>query len=110
VAASIVHENLAHEAGSDSEEMGAILPLRLIVIGEPEENLVDQRRRLQGMIASLAIEAERRDAAKLGVNQWYELSLGLPIPLSKPHQQLSNLALLRALPVVHLHLVPPARR
>ena len=40
---------------------------------------MDQRRRLQGVIASLAIEADRGDAAKLGVNQWYELSLGLPV-------------------------------
>lgn len=41
-----------------SKEVGAILPLRLIVMGEPQENFVDQRRRLQGVIASLAIEAE----------------------------------------------------
>src|SRR5271156_4102826 len=69
---------------------------------------MDQRRRLQGVIASLAIEAERGDAAKLGVNQGYQLSLGLPVPLSKPDQQLRNLALLRALPAVQLHLVPSA--
>ena len=71
---------------------------------------MDQRRRLQRVIATLAIEAERGDAAKLGINQWYELSLGLPVPLSKPDQQLCNLALLRALPGFHLHLVPSAGR
>ena len=58
---------------------------------------MDQRRRLQSVIASFAIEAERGDAAQLRVNQGYELSLGLPVSLSKPDQQLGNLALLLAL-------------
>ena len=71
---------------------------------------MDQRCRLQGVIASLAMEADRGDAAKLGINQWYELSLGLPVTISKPDQQFCNLALLRALPGVHLHLFPSAGR
>ena len=71
---------------------------------------MDQRGRLQRVIASLAIEAEGGEAVKLRVNQGYELSLGLPVPLPKPDQQLCNLAVLRGLGAVHLHLVPSAGR
>src|SRR5262249_8366805 len=53
--------------------MGAILPWHAADIDQAEKRLIDQRRRLQRVIATLATHVAGGDAAKLGIHERREL-------------------------------------
>ena len=60
----VIDQNLPHQASRDAEEMSAALPWHAL-IDQPQIGLVDQRRRLKGMVlpacdAGPAFEAPRR--------------------------------------------------
>jgi len=52
--ACIVQKNAAHDRGGDGKEVGAVLPMRFVLIDEPEVSLVYQGRSLQCVVAVLA--------------------------------------------------------
>jgi len=52
----VIDEDAPHQLGGDAEELRAILPVGLMLVDQAQVRLVDQRRRLQSMIGSLAAQ------------------------------------------------------
>ena len=66
--ARVIHENPAHRLGGDPEKMGPVLPADRTLIDQPDKGLVDERRRLQGVVGALAPQVAGRQPAQLGVD------------------------------------------
>ena len=47
--ARVIHQDVAHRARRHREEVGAVGPSLLFLIGQPEVGLMDERRGLQGV-------------------------------------------------------------
>ena len=71
---SVVHEDAAHDLRRDTKEVRAILPIDLALVNEPDVRLMDQGRRLQGVVGALAPKLARGDAAELGVDEGQQLT------------------------------------
>jgi hypothetical protein len=71
VVASVVNQNLTHESGSDGNEVGTILPFRLTSTCHAQKRLVNQRCRLEGVVAPFPAEVKRSQPPKLPINQGY---------------------------------------
>ncbi len=54
--AGMVGQHLAHEPGSDGDEMNAVLPVDPVEFDQPLPGLVDERRGLQRVVRTLATE------------------------------------------------------
>jgi hypothetical protein len=68
-AAGVTDQDAPHHLGGDAEELGAILPVDLVLIDEPEINLVHQRGRLEGVIGAFPAEEADGLAVQLFVDQ-----------------------------------------
>ena len=77
---------LAHHAGSDREEVSAVLQIELCV-RQSHPRLVDQRRRLKRMAVALARHLAGCDAAELVVDQGQKGVAGGLVPLPPFDQQ-----------------------
>ena len=53
MAASIVQQNASHDLGSHAKEVTPVLPFNRTLINQTEVSFVDERGRLQGMVAAL---------------------------------------------------------
>jgi len=71
----VVHEDTAHHAGSDAEEVAAILPLDASLVDETQIRLVHQRRRLQRVIGPLAAKMGAGQPAQLVIDEREKLFL-----------------------------------
>jgi hypothetical protein len=64
----MVHQDLAHEAGGDAEELGAVFDPQRRLIDEPEIRLMHQGSALQSVIASLRGEVVAGQPAEFVVH------------------------------------------
>src|SRR6185436_8891341 len=64
----MVDEDTAHHLRRHAEELGAILPVDRVLIGEAQVGLVHERRRLQGVAAALAAQVGRGPASQVLVD------------------------------------------
>ena len=55
-AASVIHQNLAHEPGGHAKKMRPILPMRSVLFHKPQVGLVYEGRRLEGMAVAFFAE------------------------------------------------------
>ena len=55
-AASVIHQNLAHEPGGHAKKMRPILPIRSVLFHKPQVGLVYEGRRLEGMAVAFFAE------------------------------------------------------
>jgi hypothetical protein len=69
----MVYQDAAHHLTADGEEVGAILPLGLLLIHQAKPRFVDQGRALQGVVAALTAKMAVSQPAQLGVDQRREL-------------------------------------
>ena len=69
VLACIVDQNLAHDVGRESDELGAAAPVDVFA-SEAEVGFVDQRCGLQGVVGALAAHVGLSETVKLGVDEW----------------------------------------
>ena len=69
----MIHEDPAHQPRSHREKVPAILPIDLFHSVQPQERLVHQGRRLQGVSRPLTRHALPGDPAKFPVHQRDEL-------------------------------------
>jgi hypothetical protein len=70
VATRVIDENPAHHLRRDTKEMRSILPVDVVLVDEPDVGLVNEGRRLQGVIGTLASELARRHPAQFRIDEW----------------------------------------
>src|SRR5262249_19115705 len=68
----IVDQNPTHHLSPNSEEMGAVVEGDRFRPEEPDTRLVDQRVRIQRVIAALAAQKARREPAQLRMDDLEE--------------------------------------
>ena len=66
--ARMVDENPSHRLGRDPEEVGPVLPFHRPLVDELEEGLVDERRRLQGVVRALLSHVAGRELPQLAMD------------------------------------------
>jgi hypothetical protein len=64
----VVHEDASHRAGGDAEEVTAVLEVARAAPDQPEPRVVDQRGRLQRVVAPLAGHELRGDVVQLAID------------------------------------------
>jgi hypothetical protein len=69
VIARVIDEHLAHDSRGDREEVSFALPPDARLIGESEECLVDERRRIQRVVFALALELPMGNRTQLGIDE-----------------------------------------
>jgi hypothetical protein len=65
----VVDEDLSHDSRGDREEVSFGLPPNARLIGESEECLVDEGRRVQRVTLALALELSMGDRTQLGIDE-----------------------------------------
>jgi hypothetical protein len=68
--ARVVNKDSPHHFSANSKELGAILPMRFFLIDQPNVSFVNQRCRLQGVIATLAAHVVMREPVQFRIDQW----------------------------------------
>jgi hypothetical protein len=80
--ARVVHQNAAHDLGRHAEELRAVLPRGAVLFDQSEVCLVDEGRRLEGMLATLSPQVGRGAAMQFLIDQRHELVARGGIPSS----------------------------
>jgi hypothetical protein len=88
--ARMVDENPPHHPRGHAEEVGAVEPGQLLLAHEPDEGLVDQRRRLQRVIATLSSQVAGRSLAKLLVHERDQILWRLLVSVPPRLEQLTD--------------------
>src|SRR6516162_10933105 len=83
----VVHEDLPHQPRRDPEEMGAILPLNVSPVDQPQIGLVHECRRLERVIAALTPHVRGRNTAQLALDTNHEALLLRSRPGPPPSQE-----------------------
>ena len=83
----MVHEDAAHHFGGHREEVRAVLPTRPILIDEPEVGFVNERGRLEGVVAPLPAQIGCRAPPQVLVNQLEEIVARLHVATPPGAQQ-----------------------
>jgi hypothetical protein len=73
VIARVIDEHLSHDSCGDREEVSLALPPDAWLIGESEECLVDERRRIQRVAFALALELPMGNRTQLGIDERNDL-------------------------------------
>ncbi len=69
--AAVIDENLAHLSSHNSKEMSSVFISARAIFGEPDENLVDESGRLQGMSCAFLAKKVSGHAAELAIGHVY---------------------------------------
>ena len=83
----------AHELRGHGKEVGAVLPLWMVFIGELEVGVVEQSRGLESVARSFPFHALMRDALKLGLDERDEPFQGARIAAAPLKEELRDLLL-----------------
>jgi len=65
----MVHQDVAHHARGDAEELSAAFPIHLTHAFDVEIHLMHQRRGLERMAGSFACKKDGRKAPQFAINQ-----------------------------------------
>src|SRR6266446_6890598 len=68
IAPGVTDQDLTHGASGDGEEVGAILPARIGLVGQTQISLVDQRRSLQCVVGTLSTHMTMSDAPEFFID------------------------------------------
>jgi hypothetical protein len=67
-----IDQDAPHQPRRHRQKVGAVLPVHLSDVDQPQIRLVDERRGLQGLAGSLAREASLRDSPQLTVHERHQ--------------------------------------
>jgi hypothetical protein len=84
----VIDQDAPHGTGSSRKEMAAVDPFHGSTAGQTDECLMNERRRLQGMVGALASHRTARHLTKFFVNSFEELLFGAGVPGSDSLQEL----------------------
>ena len=80
LAARLFDQDVAHGPRGGEEEVLPAFPGHVAIAGDPQVDLVDQRRRLQGLAGRLPCQSRPRELVQLGIDQRQEIRRRLPVP------------------------------
>jgi hypothetical protein len=86
----VIDQNLAHQPRGGAEEMGAVLPVNMALVYQPQKSLVNQSRRLERVAGTLTAQKSARQAPQFIVNERRQLIAGALIALIPGDQQSSD--------------------
>ncbi len=86
----VVDQDPPHDRGGGAEEVGAVLPLHAALIDQPQVDLVDQRRRRQGVFGPLAAEERPRHPPQVVVDDRRQRLERLAIAGAPAQQQVGD--------------------
>ena len=92
-AAGVVHQDLAHGASGDGEEVGPVCGAYARAAGQLEIGLVDEARGLKGVAPPLPAELPVREAAEIVVDQWDQPVQGVLVAAHRGFEKPGHLAL-----------------
>jgi hypothetical protein len=81
LAAGIIDEDPAHRLGGRAEEMGTVLPTRLVVAPKPQPGLMNERGGLKGLTGRFARHFSGRETPQLLINHRQELTSSAGVAL-----------------------------
>ena len=84
--ARVVHQDAAHHACGDREELDAVLPPYAAEIHEPDVGLMDESCGCQRMIAAFGTETPARDPPQVFVHGLHQSAVCGRIPLAPRHE------------------------
>jgi hypothetical protein len=87
VAAGVVHQDLAHEAGGDGDEVHPVLRFNGVLPGEPKIGLVNQVGGLHGVAGAFIAEIAVGEGSEILVDEGDESLQGFLIAGPPPHEQ-----------------------
>jgi hypothetical protein len=65
VTTGVIDQDPAHDLCRDTKEMRSILPIDLALVDEPDVHLMNEGRRLQGVVGPLVSKLARGNAVEL---------------------------------------------
>ena len=68
----MVHEDASHHFGGDSQEVRAILPVDALMADQPEVGLMNERRRLERMVAPLSTQISCSACSQISMDKLEE--------------------------------------
>ena len=86
----MIDEHAPHESRRDAEKVRPVLPPKPPCAGQPQKRFVDQRCRLQGVIAPFAAHVRAGQAAQLRLDERQQPLERTRIPSAPPMQQLRD--------------------
>src|SRR5689334_13181510 len=91
--ARMVHEDLPHEVGRNTEKMRTVLPWSAFGADEAEIRLVDERRALQGVAGTLASQKALRETVQLAIDERHEAIQRVRVTGFRPNQEFGDRSL-----------------
>ncbi len=86
----MIHQDAAHDIGSEGEEVRAVAPVDGALIHQPDKGLVNQSSSLNGVVGSLPPQVPRGHRAQLVVKQRSQLGEGCLIAAAPLQEKLRD--------------------
>src|SRR5438876_8561423 len=86
----MVHQNSAHHFRGKTEELGAVLPVYVFLVDEPEVSLVYQRGRLKSVIGKFLPEAIDCNPPQFLIDERQHLIKRGFVPVAPVYKELSD--------------------
>lgn len=83
----MVHENAAHHLGGDRQEVRPILPVNPLMVDQPQIGLVNERRRLERVVAPLPAQLACRARPQVSMDQIEQIVARLNVSARPRAQQ-----------------------
>ena len=90
-AARMINQDLSHQTRGHAEEMGAVLPRRILPIDQPKVDLVDERGGLERVAHALASEITAGEARQFCGDQRRELLESVLVAVAPRAKELRHL-------------------
>ena len=84
------NQDLTHRSGGDGEEVRAVLPVWISLVGQAQISLVDQCRSLQCVIGTLPVHLTMSDAPEFVINQRSQFREGSIVPLTPSREEVGH--------------------
>ena len=87
----MIDEDATHQTCGDAEKMRAILPAHVLRTDQPHERFIDERRRLQRVVAPFARHVDARQAPQLRFDERDQRLEGVVVAVAPRPEQSGDL-------------------
>jgi hypothetical protein len=82
----VIDKDAAHHPGSNAEEVGAIAPMNLALVNQPNVGFMDERRRLERVAGRFVTHVAGRQTTQVFVQKRHEPVAGITTALAPRHE------------------------